>query len=58
LSKPGKILIFEAIAENFIAFANYAALKIKKTTEIYTHISKINFTKFKNPLYKMYEDSG
>ncbi len=29
-----------------------------KTTEIYTHVAKTDFTKFKNPLDTMYYDSG
>ena len=29
-----------------------------KTTEIYTHVAKTDFTKFKNPLDNMYNESG
>jgi len=29
-----------------------------KTTEIYTHVSKLNFDKFKNPLDDLFFDSG
>jgi len=29
-----------------------------KTTEIYTHVAKTDFSKFKNPLDSMYNDSG
>ncbi|MBI9037845.1 MAG: hypothetical protein JEY97_06900 [Bacteroidales bacterium] len=47
MSKPEKIVIIKAIAENIVAFADYAALKIKKITEVYPHFSKNDFTKFK-----------
>jgi len=53
LSKPGKILIIEAIAENIVAFEDYVALKIKKNTEIYTHVTNYDLLNIENQIDEM-----